>query len=180
LRRILTVLTAAALMAAWLVVLQGPAMAQTFRFDDNDDNDIFDNNDIFDDNGFFFDNNRDNDIFDNNGFFGGFGGFEQETGETGDVNNTLRVANTGNNSNQCVAPTQFGNTGNLQNAQGFSSFGSPSRNGFDNDIFDNNGFFNGFDGNIDDVEFEAPEFTFNPEQSVNCNQAVEQSAAASG
>jgi hypothetical protein len=38
----------------------------------------------------------------------------------------------------------------------------------------------GFGANIDDVEFEAPSFEFNPEQNVNCNLAVQQSAAASG
>jgi hypothetical protein len=160
LRRILTVLTAAALMAAWLVVLQGPAFAQTLDFDFDNDNGFFDN---------------DNDDFDN-GFFGGFGGFEQETDETGDVTLDTSIVNTGDNSNQCVAPLQFGNTGNLQNAQGFSSFGSSSDNDFDNDFFD---FNNDFNTNVDDVEFEGSSFEFNPEQAVECNQAVQQSAAAS-
>jgi hypothetical protein len=199
------VLTAAALMAALLVVLQGPAMAQSFDFDN-------DNNDIFDDNGFDFDNNRDNDIFDNNRFFGfdndfdndifdddgffGSGGFEQETDETGDVSLSTEVVQTGNNSNQCVAPLQFGNTGNSQNAQGFSSFGSSSNDGFFNrnndgffnrnndDFFNRNNddffrFNNGFGTNVDDVDFEGSSFEFAPEQNVNCNQAVQQSAASS-
>jgi hypothetical protein len=178
------VLTAAALMAAWLVVLQGPAMAQSFDFDNNDifdDNGFdFDNddNDIFDNNRFFGFDNDDNDIFDrDNGFFG-FGGFEQETDETGDVTLDTSIVNTGNNSNQCAAPLQFGNTGNLQNAQGFSSFGSSSDNGFDNDGFFD--FNNDFNTNLDDVEFEGSSFEFAPEQNVSCNQAVQQSAAASG
>jgi hypothetical protein len=102
-------LTAAALMAAWLVVLQGPAMAQSFNFDNDDNNGFFDNNDFFDD----------NDFLDNNGFFGGFGGFDQETDETGDVTLDTSIVSTGDNSNQTAAPLEFGNTGNFQNAQGF-------------------------------------------------------------
>jgi hypothetical protein len=157
LRRILSVLTAAALMAAMLVVLQGPAMAQSLDFGDladngfffdnnNDDNGFFDNNN---DNGFFFDNNNDNAFFDN--------GFEQETDETGDVSLSTEVVQTGNNSNQCAAPLQFGNTGNLQNEQGFTQL----------------------DSSADDVEFDGSSFEFNPEQAVDCSGSVEQAAAAS-
>ena len=134
-----------------------PVLAQSFDFDD-DDND-FDNND---DRVFFFDddNNDNNDDF----FFddGGGGGvsqeFEQETDETGDVTLDTSVSGSGDNSNQCVAPLQFGNTGNLQNAQGFLQYNSSA----------------------DDVEFEGSEFVFAPEQSVVCGQSVEQAAAASG
>jgi hypothetical protein len=185
-------------MLAMLALMASPALAQDFDRndfdddggrafffdDDNDDNDNDDNdNDIFDNNRFFgFDNGFDNDIFDDNGFFGS-GGFEQETDETGDVSLSTEVVQTGNNSNQCVAPLQFGNTGNLQNEQGFVTLGSPSDNGFFDDNFDNNGFFdfnNGFDSNLDDVEFEGSTFEFAPEQAVQCDQAVQQSAAASG
>jgi hypothetical protein len=175
-------LTAAALMAAWLVVLSGPAMAQNIDFDNDNgffDNDNDNDNDDFDN--FFFD--RDNDSF-NGGFDNAFD-IEQETDETGDVTLDTSIVNTGNNSNQCVAPLQFGNTGNLQNAQGFSSFGSSSNDGldndFNNDFFDfNNDFNNDFNTNVDDVEFEGSSFEFNPEQNVQCDQAVQQSAAASG
>jgi hypothetical protein len=133
--------------------------------------------------------------------------FEQDTDETGDVDLNTEIVNTGNNSNQCVAPLQFGNTGNLQNAQGFSSLGSSPNNNDDffdrnnddffdrnnddffdrnnDDFFDRNNddFFRFNDGggtNIGDVDFEAPSFEFNPEQNVECNQQVQQSAAASG
>jgi hypothetical protein len=159
LRRIVSVFTAAALMAAMLVVLQVPAMAQIRDFD---------NNDFFDDNGFFDDNNNNDDDFDNfffdrdnddndfdNFFFDN--GFEQETDETGDVSLSTEVVQTGDNSNQCVAPLQFGNTGNLQNAQGFTQL----------------------DSSADDIEFEGSSFEFNPEQAVECAQQVQQSAAAS-
>jgi hypothetical protein len=163
-------------MLALLALMAAPAMAQDFDFDGNDFDDgggrafFFgddnDDNDDFED--FFFGNDNDNDLFDN-GFFDN--GFEQETDETGDVTLDTSIVNTGNNSNQCVAPLQFGNTGNLQNEQGFVSFGS-SNNGF----FDDN---NGFDTNLDDVEFEGSQFVFAPEQAVQCDQSVEQAAASS-
>jgi hypothetical protein len=126
---------AAALTAAMLVVLPGPAMAQSFLgFDYNND---------------FFDRNND--------FFNGFGGIDQQTGETGNVDFNSEIVNTGNNSNQCAAPLQFGNTGNLQNQQGFVQSGSEA----------------------DDVEFSGSQFVFAPEQAVKCDQSVEQAAAAS-
>jgi hypothetical protein len=174
-RKIMLLASCVALLA--LVLVATPAMAQSFDFDR--DNDDLDNGFIFDrdndddlDNGFIFD--RDND-FDNNRLFNNE--FEQETDETGDVSLSTEVVQTGNNSNQCVAPLQFGNTGNLQNAQGFSSFGTSSNNGFDD-----NGFFdfnNDFNTNVDDVEFEGSTFEFNPEQVVECAGSVEQAAAAS-
>ena len=166
-----------AAMLALVALVATPVLAQSFDFDDdnNNDNNDFDN----DDRAFFFDDDDNND--NNDDFFfddGGGGGvsqeFEQETDETGDVSLDTAVESSGNNSNQCVAPLQFGNTGNLQNAQGFSSFGSSSDNGFNND------FNNDFNQNLDDVEFEGSSFEFNPEQNVQCDQAVQQSAAASG
>jgi hypothetical protein len=69
----------------------------------------------------------------------------------------LGIGNSGDNSNQCVAPMQFGNTGNLQNQQGFVQSGSEA----------------------DDVEFSGSSFVFAPEQAVQCDQSVEQAAAAS-
>jgi hypothetical protein len=161
----------------------------------NNFNDNFDNNPF---NNRFF---RDRDNFDgNNGL-----DISQRTDETGDVNLNSEIVNTGNNSNQCAAPLQFGNTGNLQNAQGLVQGGGSTPNGFFNndnffrnnrnddffrnnrndDFFDrnffdgNDGFFNNDGRNfVDDVDFEAPEFTFNPQQNVNCSQGVFQSAAA--
>jgi hypothetical protein len=146
-----------AAMLALVALVAAPVLAQSFDFDDDDDFDNdFDNND---DRVFFFDddNNNDDDFF----FDGGGGGvsseFEQETDETGDVSLDTTVTGSGDNSNQCVAPLQFGNTGNLQNAQGFLQY----------------------DSSADDVEFEGSEFVFAPEQSVVCGQSVEQAAAAS-
>jgi hypothetical protein len=57
-----------------------------------------------------------------------------------------------------VAPLQFGNTGNLQNLQGFAQF----------------------DSDVDDVEFDGGTFEFASEQTVTYDQSVQQSATASG
>ena len=78
--------------------------------------------------------------------------------ETGNVNITGTANQSGNNSNQCVTPLQFGNTGSLQNAQGVLQYGS----------------------NSGDIELEGSNFTFHPTLNANCDQKVQQSAAASG
>ncbi len=92
-----------------------------------------------------------------------FGGSEinNSTGqedETGNVDSSFSVQQTGNNSNQCVTPQQFGNTGSSQNAQGILQYNSLSGK----------------------IEPEGSTFTFAPELTAPCNQAVQQSAAASG
>ena len=170
-----------AAMLAMTMLVAAPALAQSSFDFDNNDFDRGDFFDLFDDDNNDFDNNDfdNNDDFFNTPFFDN--GFEQETDETGDVDLSSEIVNTGNNSNQCAAPLQFGNTGNNQNAQGFVTLGSSSDNGFNNDR--NNDFFdfnNDFNANVDDVDFEGSSFEFNPEQNVSCNQSVEQSAAASG
>ena len=82
--------------------------------------------------------------------------FNQDIDETGNVELNTTVTSTGNNSNQCVAPLQFGNTGNLQNAQGFLQYNSTA----------------------DDIEFEGSSFTFSPSLTNTCDQSVQQAAAA--
>src|SRR3954469_18088424 len=82
---------------------------------------------------------------------------EQSTDNTGDVDLNTEVSGSGNSSNQCVEPLQFGNTGNLQNSQGFLQYASTA----------------------DDIQFEGSSMEFNPEQNVKCDQKVQQSAAAS-
>ena len=77
--------------------------------------------------------------------------------ESGNVSATFSVQSTGNNSNQCVTPLQFGNTGSNQNAQGFLQYASTA----------------------DDLEGEGATFTFAPELTAPCTQAVQQSSAAS-
>src|SRR3954468_5785354 len=82
---------------------------------------------------------------------------EQSTDNTGDVALDPAVDSSGNNSSTCVAPVQFGNTGNLQNEQNFLQYDSVA----------------------DDIEFGGSAFTFAPAQTITCDQKVQQSAAAS-
>ena len=82
----------------------------------------------------------------------------QETDSTGDVSLDTSVESSGNNSSSCVAPLQFGNTGNFQNNQSFIQY----------------------DSIADDIEFSGGDgFSFAPEQAVECTGSVEQAAAAS-
>ena len=82
--------------------------------------------------------------------------FGQEIEDTGNVSTSTTVSSTGNNGNQCVAPLQFGNTGNVQNEQGFLQYASTS----------------------DDIEFEGSSMTFTPTLTNTCTQQVQQAAAA--
>jgi hypothetical protein len=77
--------------------------------------------------------------------------------ESGDVNITPDVSSSGDYASQCVAPLQFGNTGNLQNGQGVLQYFSDA----------------------DDIEFEGSSFEFSPSVETTCDQAVQQSSAAS-
>jgi Tfp pilus assembly protein FimT len=78
--------------------------------------------------------------------------------ETGNVTANFTATQSGNNSSQCVTPLQFGNTGSLQNGQAVLQYGSTSG----------------------DVELGGSTFTFDPTLNATCNQAVQQSSAASG
>ena len=82
-----------------------------------------------------------------------------EIDESGGIELAFETSQTGDNSNQCAPALQFGNTGNLQNAQSALQYASTA----------------------DDIEFEGGDgFVFEPAQEVACDQAVQQSAAASG
>ena len=82
--------------------------------------------------------------------------FGQEIEDTGNVTLNTNVTSTGDNGNQCVAPLQFGNTGNVQNAQGFLQYASESG----------------------DIEFGGSSMTFSPTLTNSCQQTVQQAAAA--
>jgi hypothetical protein len=115
--------------------------------------DRFDNEEEFFD---FFDER-----FDENNGAGAEPVVSQQIGqeaESGDLSIQGSVTQSGDNSNQCAPVMQFGNTGNLQNAQGFLQYNSTA----------------------DDVEFSGGSFEFSPSMGVQCDQAVQQSAAASG
>jgi len=82
------------------------------------------------------------------------GDAENESGEI-ETENALEIE--GNNNNACLGQLQFGNTGNFTNQQGVLQYASDA----------------------DDLEFGAGEFEFAPENETACEQAVQQSAAAS-
>ena len=83
--------------------------------------------------------------------------FDQEISESGDVEQSFRLSGEGDNSNLCVAPSQFANTGNLQNQQGIVQYFSE-------------------DG---EVEFEeSTQIAIRPELESVCDQKIEQAAAA--
>jgi hypothetical protein len=109
-RRTKTFLGVVVVMAAMLVALSAPAMA-------NDHND-WDWNDRHD-NDWWWDNRFDRfDVFD----------FDQEA-ESGDIDQDFDVSNTGDNSNQTAGIQGVANTGNAQNQIGVFDAG----NGFDDD-----------------------------------------------
>jgi hypothetical protein len=159
-------------MLALLVLVASPAFAQQVRFD-GDRNDRFDHR------------------FDNHG-----GGVSFEIGdaenESGDIETENNFAIKGNNNNACLGQLQFGQTGNFTNQQGALQFGEGVDFDKDHDFFgrdrdrDRDNFFfgrdrdHGFFGNGNgDLEFEGPEITFAPQNETACDQAVQQSSAAS-
>jgi hypothetical protein len=123
-RRILLVLTIAALAAAMMVASAVPAMAQVVLDFNDDDRD-----------------------FDNNAFRGfDFGGFDLDNEnelESGPVDQEFSVRNTGDYANQCVPAQQFGNSGNFNNAPSFVQFDS------DADDFEPGGIEVGFGGEVE-------------------------------
>jgi hypothetical protein len=127
-------------MLALVLSLGVPAVAQAIPFD-----------------------NRNNG-FDHNGFnnFNGINGGDLSQGignesESGNVTENFSVTSSGDNSNQCVTPLQFGNTGNLENGQSFLQDHSLSGN----------------------LQAEGPTFDFAPVLNGGCTQDVQQSSAAS-
>src|ERR687885_920175 len=84
----------------------------------------------------------------------------QEVGqesESGDLETNFSVKNTGNYAFQCTPATQFGNTGNFNNAPSFVQYL----------------------GVADDFEPGGIEFAFEPEQTTDCSNTIQQSSAAS-
>src|SRR5918997_1621939 len=84
----------------------------------------------------------------------GIGDTENESGEI-ETENAFEIE--GDNNNACLGQLQFGNTGNFTNQQGVLQY----------------------DSDADDIEFGGGEFEFAPENETACEQAVQQSAAAS-
>jgi hypothetical protein len=84
-------------------------------------------------------------------------GFDDQEFESGEIETETSLAIEGNNNNQCAGLLQFGQTGNFGNEQGTVQY--------------DQGEF--------EQEFEGPETEFGPENETACEQAVQQSAAAS-
>ena len=86
-------------------------------------------------------------------------GFDDQELESGDVETETNISIEGNNNNQCTGLLQFGQTGNFANQQGTAQYDT-GEDGFEQ-------------------EFSGPETEFAPENGTECEQAVQQSAAAS-
>ena len=164
-RRIKSVLAAAAAMATLLVVTAAPAMAQ----------DVF----MSGDRDVFFEPFVDNGVPTGQEF-------SIRRIRSGAANPVTNVSNTGNNVNLCTPVQQVANTGNVVNEQGVVQNNS---NGFtpvnDNGVvfFPDNRFdffpvddFFGF-GN-GDIDFMGSEINITPDVSSSCDQTINQSAAA--
>ena len=82
------------------------------------------------------------------------GDTENESGEI-ETENSFEIE--GNNNNACLGQLQFGNTGNFTNQQGALQYAS----------------------GVDDLGLSGPGIGFAPESETACEQAVQQSAAAS-
>jgi hypothetical protein len=84
-------------------------------------------------------------------------GFSQEDVESGDVEPTVEISNTGNNANICGTILQSANSGNVQNEQGIVQY----------------------QDEVDDIEFEGSNITFEVAAEGECTQTIEQAAASS-
>ncbi len=83
--------------------------------------------------------------------------FEEEDVESGDVEPVVDISNKGDNVNLCPTVLQSANTGNVQNQQGVDQYQIPE---------------------VDDIEFEGSNITFETEVEGECVQTIEQAAAA--
>ncbi len=85
-------------------------------------------------------------------------GFDDQELESGEIGTETALEIEGNNNNQCLGLLQFGNTGNAGNEQGTAQYDVAGE------------FSQGFGGQS---------LSFAPENETACEQAVQQSAAAS-
>src|ERR687895_639892 len=84
-------------------------------------------------------------------------GFDDQEFESGEIETETALSIEGNNNNQCAGLLQFGQSGNFANQQGTDQYDNPEL----------------------EQEFAGPEYEFAPENETACEQAVQQSAAAS-
>jgi len=84
--------------------------------------------------------------------------FADQESESAEIETETNLSIEGNNNNQCAGLLQFGQTGNISNQQGTLQY-FPQGGG--------------------DNEFAGPETEFAPENGTECEQEVQQAAAAS-
>jgi len=84
--------------------------------------------------------------------------FDDQKSESGSIETETNISIEGNNNNQCAAPLQFDQSGNVLNQQGTLQYASEG------------GGDNGFAG---------PETEFAPENGTKCEQGLEQASTAS-
>jgi hypothetical protein len=84
-------------------------------------------------------------------------GFDDQELESGEIATETEISIEGNNNSQCAGLLQFGQSGNFANQQGTSQYDIPEF----------------------EQEFAGPETEFAPENGTECEQAVQQAAAAS-
>ncbi|MDQ3965204.1 MAG: LPXTG cell wall anchor domain-containing protein [Actinomycetota bacterium] len=83
--------------------------------------------------------------------------FEQEDVESGGAAPEVEIANKGDNVNLCAALLQSAQSGNVQNVQGVLQYQIPE---------------------VDDIEFGGSNITLTPEAAQECEQLIQQAAAA--
>ena len=156
-RRPISVLIALVVMAAMVVALATPTLANHRDvFDDDEGCFEVDGFLICDEDRDFFDGDR----FDLDGFGGDFAQETEQDAESGDVDQSFDVSQTGDNSNQCVSTQGVANTGNTQTVGSFDLLG---------------GDFDDFD--IDD---SGADIDVGGTNTTDCTSEVNQAASASG
>src|ERR687898_696023 len=156
-RRPISVLIALVVMAAMVVALATPTLANHRDvFDDDEDCFEVDGLLICDEDRDFFDGDR----FDLDGIGGDFAQETEQDAESGDVDQSFDVSQTGDNSNQCVSTQGVANTGNTQTVGSFDLLG---------------GDFDDFD--IDD---SGADIDVGGTNTTDCTSEVNQAASASG
>jgi hypothetical protein len=83
--------------------------------------------------------------------------FADQELESGEISTETAISIEGNNNSQCAGLLQFGQTGNFPEQQGTSQYDDPEL----------------------EQEFAGSEYEFGPANETACDQAVQQSSAAS-
>src|ERR687898_2084923 len=151
-RRPISVLIALVVMAAMVVALATPTLA--------DHRDVFDDDeDCFEVDGLLI-CDEDRDFFDGALLGDGIDQETEQEAESGDVDQSFDVSQTGDNSNQCVGTQGVANTGNTQTVGSFDLLG----------------------GDVDDFDIDdsGADIDVGGTNTTDCTSEVNQAASASG